>query len=464
MRYSIKVQAWVMSCLLSTVVSVAQVNYLQNYLQPGDQMPDIVLNGLLNYSSGQARISDFRGKLLIIDFWDHGCTSCIAAFPRLEALQEQFKGHIQIITVTKNTAGQIDTLFTQPWIIRQHARRSKLPSLMADSAISRLFRPFIYVPHHIWIDETGKILYVTGGYNATAGHIRSVLDGKRPFMLPKVDVRRDVLDQQPLTAFVSQNMPDHVKYSSFFMEYSNELSNLFSMSRHVDTARQLFRVSYTNFSMLHLFQEAYTKGEMDHFNNDFYNDNRIDWKIPDHASFFRPTSFDSLDEWTLHHCYNYEQVIPLKDESRRYRLMQEDVNRYFSGLQGIEAKIVTERKKCLVLVNGKMDVRKEKDDRPAETLYSKEGEFAEWRAYVNTPLKEVVMGIYAGYTGILRDEPLPFIDETTYTGNVSLKIEFSAKSVADLNGQLQQYGLKIIQAERLIKMLRIEKTINYEEQ
>ncbi|MHA4811454.1 TlpA family protein disulfide reductase [Flavitalea flava] len=460
MSYSIKVQAWVMSCLLSTIVSLAQ----NSYLQPGDQMPDLALNSLLNYPSGQARISDFRGKLLIIDFWDRGCTSCIAAFPRLEALQEQFKGRIQFITVTKNSPGQIDTLFMQPWITRQHARRSQLPSLMADTGISGLFRPFFYVPHHIWIDETGKILYITNGYNATAGHIQSVLDGKRPFMLPKVDVRRDVIDEQPLTAYVGQHMADHVKYSSFFMDYSNELANLYSMSRHIDSAKQLFRMSYTNFSMLHLFQEAFTKGEADQFNNDFFNENRIEWKIPDHGVFFRPTSYDSLDEWTVHNFYNYEQVAPLKDKPKCYQLMQEDVNRYFGGLRGILARIVTEKKKCLVLVNERTTPLKTKGDKPMETFYSKEDEIPEWRAYINTPLKEVVMGIYASYTGILRDGPIPFIDETTYAGNVDLKIDFSAKTVAELNRQLHLYGLRIIQADRWIKMLQIEKMANYAKQ
>lgn len=447
-------------CLLMTVAATAQ----KRYLQVGDQMPDVVLNNMENYPLGHARISDFRGKLVIIDFWDRYCMGCIESFPRQEAIQAQFKDRLQIITVTKNSKEQIDSLFMQPWMVKNKRRRPALPSLMGDTALSGLFPPFFYVPHHIWIDGRGRILYITGGYNATVGHIRSVLEGKHPFMLPKTDdLNRDAeLDEKPLAALASGKLLDHVRYGSFFMNFSEAFSPQAIMAKHIDTARQIFRMDYLNFSILSLFREAFTEGKMDLSGNNFYDDNRIEWKVKKNSAFFPMRNYDSLDEWTVRNCYSYEQMIPLKDQPNRYRLMQEDINRYFSGLLGIRAKVVTIRKKCLVLVNTKPHMPKATGNAPKQQIFSKEGEFPQWHGYINTPFRQIVQGLFSDYPVILKDQPFPFIDETAFTGNADLKYDRTARSVADLNRQLSPYGLKIITADRSIKMLQIEKAKKYE--
>src|SRR5258705_5959636 len=55
----------------------------------GDKVPDIVFENVLNYKNKKAKLSDFKGKLVILDIWSVGCISCIESFPKLEALQKQ---------------------------------------------------------------------------------------------------------------------------------------------------------------------------------------------------------------------------------------------------------------------------------------------------------------------------------------------------------------------------------------
>ena len=75
-------------------------------LQIGQEVPNVTLTNLYNYknASGKvattAKLADFKGKLLILDFWATWCAPCVASIPKLENLQKQFEGKLQILPVT----------------------------------------------------------------------------------------------------------------------------------------------------------------------------------------------------------------------------------------------------------------------------------------------------------------------------------------------------------------------------
>src|SRR4051812_2371316 len=71
----------------------------ESALREGDKMPDIALGTVINNRTGKTRFSQFRGKIIILDFWSTTCTGCLAEMAYMENLQRQFKNRIQIFLV-----------------------------------------------------------------------------------------------------------------------------------------------------------------------------------------------------------------------------------------------------------------------------------------------------------------------------------------------------------------------------
>jgi thiol-disulfide isomerase/thioredoxin len=135
-------------------------------LSIGDHLPEITVPHIINYKNGSAKLSDFKGKLLILDFWGKICTPCVAELPKMESLQRQFAKDIVIMPVTSNKSQDVIELFK--W------KHFQLPSVVDDRLLVKLF-PQDALGLHVWIDEEGKIINTTYGDEVTAKNISDYL-------------------------------------------------------------------------------------------------------------------------------------------------------------------------------------------------------------------------------------------------------------------------------------------------
>jgi thiol-disulfide isomerase/thioredoxin len=92
-----------------------------------------------------------RGKVLIVNFWATWCPPCREEIPDLIALQDKYKGTLQIVGVSQDS-GSIED-------VRQFAKQHGMnyPTVMSSPEIERLFPGIYALPTSFVIDRDGRI-------------------------------------------------------------------------------------------------------------------------------------------------------------------------------------------------------------------------------------------------------------------------------------------------------------------
>jgi len=153
-------------------------------LHIGDRVPDLVVDNVLHYPGGTLKLSDFRGKLLILDFMSTGCKSCILKLPAYDSVQKQYGDRLQILLVTsdeKKYTGDV-------WKRNKFLSRITLPVVTEDSALAALF-PHEVISHLAWIDAGGRVKAITTPQYVNAGNIDRVLNNEAV----RWPVKKDIL-------------------------------------------------------------------------------------------------------------------------------------------------------------------------------------------------------------------------------------------------------------------------------
>lgn len=104
------------------------------------------------------RLSDYRGKVVLINFWATWCPPCRAEMPDLVRLQRQHKRHgLQIIGITYPPESKIR--------VRRFARSLKVnyPIILGTRQIKTRFSSEEALPLTVVIDREGKISEVISG-------------------------------------------------------------------------------------------------------------------------------------------------------------------------------------------------------------------------------------------------------------------------------------------------------------
>jgi len=401
--------------------------YIKGSLRVGDMVPDVSIRNISNYATTTATISDFKGKLLILDFWGVHCTSCIEEMPHMEALQKEFGDKIQVLLVTRDSKKMVNDLLQKSAFVRN----IHLPFVIEDTILSKLF-PYNAFGLHIWIDAKGIVVQRTSGQSYSAADLHKFLKGQQI----NLEQRQDDKKFTPITfsLFSGNNQQiNRIRYYSYISGNMPEFAGGGGGGIIDSATKKTIGLRNLNISLANLYYMAFEQAGPWQ---------RVIWEVKDSSLFTEPNNKAGFAEWWKKHSYCYELKVPVERADQLYAFMRQDLERFF----GINGKIETRKIKCLVLT---------RTLGANNTSYKSVVNNTPHSAFVEDALlrDSIISGdeFYMKYLPRLLKkyihDSLAIIDETQYTEPITL-IMHASYDYLSLKGELQKNGLDLVEAER----------------
>jgi thiol-disulfide isomerase/thioredoxin len=434
-----------------TVPSFGQIDSFEAHYKPlklGDKLPDFQLINLVNYPSHTAPLSTFKGKLLILDFWAQHCASCIESWPKLLALQNEFRDKIQIILVNS---------FENETIVRKFIERRErifhvdmtLPSVCGDTKIQELF-PHESIPHVIWIDKDGTVKAITDGTPINAKNIEEYIENGNISMAQKID-NKDLIrvnDHAPLFLDGNGGYPKKIYGQSVFAKANDSLS--FNAGLSADSVGG-YSVLCASMAIKDLYSLAYSKRV-----GPIYSGGKdVLWRLLPNRVLLEMKDTTKYVAWVNHelhrqYLYTYQFLSKPTTQEKIQEMMQSDLKRYI----GLDVYWEKRKMKCLVLTA---------EDTSLINYKTGKVQFA---VVQNLNLNKVTISYFIlgleNFVSAYGNSPYPIVDETNYRGLLGdISADINTSDFLILDKALQKYKMHLTLENREIDVLILKEPQGY---
>ncbi|PYE42139.1 redoxin domain-containing protein [Paenibacillus barcinonensis] len=124
-----------------------------NPIRAGAEAPDFTA---VNSKGEQVRLSDYRGKTVMINFWASWCTPCVREMPLVHELAQQHRNDVETLFVNVGESKGTISEF-----LKSH--QFDFPVILdATGKISSLYR-ITGLPATLLIDQTGQLRHILLG-------------------------------------------------------------------------------------------------------------------------------------------------------------------------------------------------------------------------------------------------------------------------------------------------------------
>ena len=402
-------------------------------LQIGDRVPDVTITNIINYKTPTAKISDFKGKLLILDFWASWCSPCISMVPRMDSLHRKFKGKVQFLPITYQKPEEV--LAFRKRLQRMYPSIPlNIPEVVQSTQLRSLF-PHNSLPHYVWIGGDGIVKAITSFKEVNEEEINKILKGDSPALVVKNDPERVpyVLDK-PM--FIRGNGGDGEKLSYYRLlsGYVPGLAGGFRMQ--TDSSGTV--ITGRNNSIMALYQLALSDG------TGRIPRNKVRLEVTQPEDLHSAARGDEYLKWMAGgKVFCYELRVPAKLKRDPFQLMREDLELFFPAYRAnLEKRAIP----ALVLQRtSKSDKLKTKGGTPAMNFD------AFGCKLTNTYLGHLLLRL----DFYMQSDPRPVINETGITGRIDMELKCSLSNVEAMNKELAKYDLVLKEELRPVELLVI---------
>lgn len=412
-------------CVILPATLFAQLsNATVKELKIGDALPELPPHRIVNYKSDEVNLADFKGKLLVLDFWNTYCGTCIEQFPKYEKIMQKYGDNIQILPVTSGKEKDILSF----WNKNPIAKVSKLPSIVNDVTLGSLFK-YHFMPHLVWIDKKGKVIATTSHEYLTEDRMLSAMNGNISGWRMKNDIAAFDYDR-PLVNANIRSTGDWINYSVL----TGAIAGVPKKGNHkvIDSIANTVKYSWINTPINHLYISAIQNSNKHYW----IGERNIIYKVKDLTSFFWDEKKSTRFDWNADHTYCFETLFN-RNASKENILKSMFAN--LNSSLNLNARLEDKNTDVLVILKKENDGKKTASSDVERTSsksqhYGSTDELA--RSLTWTLEKKIV------------------IDEAREIKNIDLE-ESCLTNFSQLREELNKHNYDIIKAKRMLKMLVI---------
>lgn len=421
--------------LTITFILLVQLSHAQsgNYPVIGQPMPEFELTDVHYFNEKVVNNNTAKGKWLILDFWNKGCVACVQSFPKLNALQSEFKDNVQFMLVGSN-----DKKYNKNIDVAYDKYRNRMSLTLPIAYDSIIFKTFGVqgVPHIIVIDPDRKVYAVTWGDFLTRENINALVAGQNPkFTTLYNKFQTRPAGVEPLWKYLIRDgeTPDEqILYRSLLSKYAGESTAGSSpvIDRFAD--RGYFQI--TRASLTDLYNLAYIGSS--------------DWMMahPLYTEYSkRPLLLVNDSSLFANSLYNYSLVIPKEKATKEFlmAMMQSELQRNFGYSVTVETRSVP----CWKLTATEDAKRKLKSTAPHSFQLEPTGLTGKRITIEN------ILGALANYNA--DERAFPFFDETNIRDPIDVSFTAIMTDMDDVIRALKKHGLILSKGTRELNVIVI---------
>ena len=395
-------------------------------LIPGDIVPNILIQKIINDNKINGAINDYKDQLLILDFWATTCSGCVRALPHHVVLQKEFGAKIKILPVTYEDEDLAKSFLKK----NKLTKNLNIPSVVEDKVLSRWFKHQT-IPHEVWIYK-GKVIAITDIDYVDQKNIQDVLDEKKTDWPVKddfayYDYKTPIFKTKVIPKTNGVKSERSPCYSGITGYQEGALPKLGLVT---DSLSYSQRFCIINYSILNAYLYAWQP--LSKVTNPFPNQIRLE--VKDRSKYIKPRDA-YYAAWTRKNDISYEmQWHNMLTETERAKIIISDLDR----MLGLHGRWEKRTEKCLVLVRvSQNDSLKAKGN---DNVFDVDSAVKRLR---NNSLGNLVY-----HMNQFSENPRVF-DETDYPQPVDLDLDFGFwTDISAIRKALQRYGLDLKEETR----------------